>query len=181
MNDSVPGVSIVVPCRNEKAHIETCLRSISAQEAPAGGFEVIVADGMSDDGTRDIVERLAASDQRIRIVDNPLQIVSAALNEGIRAARGEVIVRMAAHQAYAPEYILRCVEILHETGADNVGGPWMAKGKGLVGRGIAAAFESPFALGGSRGHDPKYEGLVDTVYLGCWPRQSFDRFGLFDE
>lgn len=181
MNDSVPGVSIVVPCRNEKVHIETCLRSILAQEVPAGGFEVIVADGMSDDGTRDIVERLAASDQRIRIVDNPLQIVSAALNEGIRAARGEVIIRMDAHTTYAPDYIRRCVEILHETGADNVGGPWMAKGKSLVGRAIAAAFESPFALGGSRGHDPNYEGLVDTVYLGCWPRQLFNRFGLFDE
>src|SRR5262249_37522272 len=68
-----------------------------------------------------------------------------------------------------------------ETGADKVGGPWVAEGKGYVGRAIAAAFQSPFAVGGARGHDPNYEGIVDLVYLGCWRRGVFDWFGLFDE
>ena len=71
--------------------------------------------------------------------------------------------------------------MLQETGADNVGGPWVARGKGKVGMAIAAAFESPFSCGGARGHDPKYSGPVDTVYLGCWRREIFDRIGLFDE
>jgi hypothetical protein len=71
--------------------------------------------------------------------------------------------------------------VLQETHADNVGGPWVAEGRGLWGRAIAAAFQSPFAVGGGRSHDPTYEGIVDTVYLGCWPRQIFDRIGLFDE
>jgi hypothetical protein len=71
--------------------------------------------------------------------------------------------------------------VLQETGADNVGGPWIAEGKGWVGRAIAAAFQSPFAVGGARGHDPEYAGQVDTVYLGCWNRDVFERFGMFDE
>ena len=62
-----------------------------------------------------------------------------------------------------------------------MGGPWVARGKGRIGRAISAAFQSSFATGGARGHDPNYSGPVDTVYLGCWPREVFDRIGMFDE
>jgi GT2 family glycosyltransferase len=88
---------------------------------------------------------------------------------------------MDAHTSYAPDYIRQCVRVLQETGADNVGGPWVARGTGRVGMAIAAAFQSPFSCGGARGHDPNYSGPVDTVYLGCWHRELFDRIGLFDE
>lgn len=174
-------VSVVVPCRNEKDHIEGVVQSILAQEQPPGGFEVIVADGMSDDGTRAILNRVAASEPRLKIVDNPRQIVSTGLNAAICAVRGEVILRMDAHTSYAPDYIRQCIEVLRETAADNVGGPWVAKGDGLVSRAIAAAFQSRFAAGGATGHDPTYEGAVDLVYLGCWRREVCDRIGLFDE
>jgi len=176
-----PIVSIVVPCRNERDGIETALRSILAQEPPVGGFEVIVADGMSDDGTRNVISKLAKENSRLQIVDNPRGIVSTGLNRAIRAARGKLIIRMDAHTEYAPDYVRQCVTVLEETGADNVGGPWIAKGKGRVGKAIAAAFQSPWATGGARGHDSNYSGWVDTVYLGCWPRQIFDRIGFFDE
>ena len=79
-NSPEPAVSIVVPCRNERDQIETTLQSILAQEPPPGGFEVIVADGMSDDGTRNILSKLAKENSRLRIVDNPGQIVSKGLN-----------------------------------------------------------------------------------------------------
>jgi len=88
---------------------------------------------------------------------------------------------MDAHTEYAPDYIRRCVETLEETGADNVGGPWVAKGAGYVSRAVAAAFQSPFAVGGARSHAPDHQGPVDSVYLGCWPRETFERFGYFDE
>jgi GT2 family glycosyltransferase len=88
---------------------------------------------------------------------------------------------MDVHTEYSADYICRCVEVLRSTGADNVGGPWMARGDGLMGRAIAAAFQSAFAVGGARGHDPNYTGEVDTVYLGCWKRDLFSRIGLFDE
>jgi succinoglycan biosynthesis protein ExoA len=181
MNNSIPSTSIVVPCRNERDHIEACLRSILAQEPPHGGFEVIVADGMSDDGTREILAQLAESDGRLRVIDNPGRIVSTGLNVAIEAAHGQTILRMDAHTAYAPDYVCQCLEVLYETGAANVGGPWIARGDAYISRAIAAAFQSPFAAGGARAHHPGHEGPVDTVYLGCWPRQVFDWVGFFDE
>jgi succinoglycan biosynthesis protein ExoA len=180
MDTDRPFVSIVVPCRNEKEHIETVLKSILSQDPPPGRFEVIVADGMSNDGTREIVLRQALADSRIRMIDNPASFVSSGLNAAIREAQGAIIIRMDAHTSYATDYVRRCVEVLKETGADNVGGPWVACGKGKIGQAIAAAFQSPFSCGGARGHDAKYSGPVDTVYLGCWRREIFDRIGLFD-
>ena len=181
MNDSPPRVSIIVPCRNEADHIEKCVRSILGQQMGGLSFELIVADGMSDDGTRELLKRLAIQDERIRVVDNPHQIVSSGLNAAIRAAHGQIIMRMDAHTEYASDYVRQCFLVLQETGADNVGGPWIARGDGYVGLAISAAFNSSFAVGGARGHNPDYEGEVDTVYLGCWRRELFDRIGLFDE
>jgi len=176
-------VSIIMPCRNEAGHIGTILRGILAQLEPpgGGGMEVIVADGLSDDGTRDEIVAVAASDPRVRLIDNPGRIVSTGLNTAILAARGEIIIRMDAHTEYAPDYVRNCIEILDETGADNVGGPWVARGDCYLSRAIAAAFRSPFAVGNAAGHDPDYEGLLDTVYLGCWRKDLFIRIGLFDE
>jgi len=152
-----------------------------AQESPSGGFEIVVVDGMSNDGTREILKRLGDRHPSLRIIDNPQRIVSSGLNEAIRLARADIIIRMDAHTEYATDYVRECIKVLRETQADNVGGPWRAKGTGVIGGAIAAAFQSPFAVGGARGHDPSYEGIVDTVYLGCWPREVFDRIGLFDE
>jgi succinoglycan biosynthesis protein ExoA len=176
-----PLVSLVLLCRWEAPHIQKVMDSILAQEDPEGGFEVIVADGMSDDGTREILAKVAATDSRVRVIDNPGRIASAGLNAALRVARGQVIIRMDAHTHYAPDYVRQCVAVLERTGADNVGGPWVAQAKGYLGEAIAAAFQSPFAVGGARGHLPHYEGPVDTVYLGCWKREAFERFGGFDE
>lgn len=170
-----------MPCRDEVGAIETCVRSILAQEGVPGGFEIIVADGASDDGTRQVLDRLAAQDPRLRVITNPQHIVSTGLNAAIRAAKGDIIVRLDVHTEYAPDYISRCLEVLPKTQADNVGGPWVAQGDGLVSGAIAAAFQSAVAFGGARSHDPTYEGPVDTVYLGCWRRSAFERFGFFDE
>src|SRR5690242_8602566 len=97
MDSNQPLVSIVVPCRNERDHIETMLASIVAQEPPVGGFEVIVADGMSDDGTREILLRLSNGEPRLRVIDNSGAIVSTGLNSAIREAKGQIIVRMDSH------------------------------------------------------------------------------------
>jgi succinoglycan biosynthesis protein ExoA len=180
-NMVTPMVSVVVPCRNEKDHIHACLRSILAQELSPEGFEIIVADGMSDDGTRDILEQLAAEDPRLRVIDNPGRIVSTGLNTAIQVARGAVIIRMDAHTEYAADYIRQCVAVLRETGADNVGGPARTKCTGYLQSAICAAYHSPFAVGGARFHQIEYEGEVDTVTYGCWPRKVFDQIGFFDE
>jgi succinoglycan biosynthesis protein ExoA len=176
-----PFVSVIVPCRNERDHIGDCVRSLLSQEAPDGGFEVIVADGMSTDGTREILDKLALNTPLLRVLDNPGRIVSSGLNAAIGVAKGSNVIRADAHTGYSPDYLRQCIAVLLETGADNVGGPWIAVGNGYVGRAVAAVFHSMFGSGGARAHDPQYEGPVDTVYLGCWPRDIFDRVGGFDE
>jgi succinoglycan biosynthesis protein ExoA len=114
MNNGTPTISIIVPCCNEKDHIEACLHSILAQKPPPGNFEIIVADGMSDDGTRDILGRLAQEYPCIRIIGNPGRIASTGLNSAIRAARGGIIVRMDAHTEYASDYVCQCLDVLLE-------------------------------------------------------------------
>lgn len=175
-----PAVSIIVPCRNERDAIAPFLEAVLAQERPAGGFEVLVADGMSDDGTREILARYAASHPEIRMLDNAERHTPAALNLAIAAAEGAVIVRMDVHTTYAPDYVVQCLDALARTGAENVGGPWRALGKGRRQEAIALAFQSPFSSGGAASHALAHEGPVDSVYLGCWRRETLVRLGGFD-
>jgi glycosyltransferase involved in cell wall biosynthesis len=175
-------VSVISPCRNEAAYIGPFLESVLAQRLPAGvSLEVLIPDGQSDDGTRESIDEYARAHPCIEVLDNPRRIVSTGLNAAIRRSRGDVIVRMDVHTHYAPDYITECLRSLDRTGADNVGGPWVPQGSGYVSEAIARAFSSPFVSGGGKAHRPSYEGPVDTVYLGCWPRQTFEKFGLFDE
>src|SRR5688572_1516136 len=181
MNTPLPTISIVIPCRNEQDHIETCLRSILDQERPRGDVEVIVADGMSTDGTREILQKLAIEDSRLRIVDNPRQITPCGMNAGIKEARGRYVAIMGAHNRYAPDYVCRSVEVLEETGADNVGGAMICEAESYTQRAIAAAYHSPFSAGGARWHNPEYEGPADTVFGGVYRCEVFERIGFFDE
>jgi glycosyltransferase involved in cell wall biosynthesis len=164
------------------AYVDSFLESVLAQSLPVGvTLEVLIADGQSDDGTRERLDWYARAYPGIRILDNPRRIVPAGLNAAIQRARGDVIVRMDVHTHYAPDYITECLRALENTGADNVGGPWVSQGAGYVSEAISRAFSSPFVCGGGKAHCPTYEDPVDTVYLGCWPRQTFEKFGLFDE
>ncbi len=184
-------VSVIAPCRNERAHVAGFCDELAGQRLPEGvALEVLIADGGSDDGTRELLAARCAADSRFVLVDNPARIVSCGLNRCLHRARGEVIVRMDLHTGYADDYIAECLAALARSGAANVGGPWRAgsegasqggMGSGATQRAIAAAFQSRWVAGGARSRDLGYEGPVDTVYLGCWPRASFERFGGFDE
>jgi succinoglycan biosynthesis protein ExoA len=179
-------VSVIVPCRNEAAHIHAFCQSVAAQHLPEGWrMEVLIADGQSDDGTRPRLADLAAQDPRFVMIDNPGRIVSCGLNRCIARSQGEFIVRLDVHTVYAPDYIAQCIATWQHTGADNVGGPWCAQAPDgaahAVQRAVAAAFQSPLVSGGALSSNPAYEGEVDTVYLGAWPRGTFARFGGFDE
>jgi succinoglycan biosynthesis protein ExoA len=179
-------VSVIVPCRNERDHIEAFCRSVAAQTVPEGwALQVLIADGLSDDGTRERLSAWCAADPRFVMIDNPGRIVSCGLNRCIERATGEFIVRLDVHSVYATDYIAQCLATWQATGADNVGGPWKAEGsdgpEGTVQRAIAAAFQSRWVAGGALSRDLAYNGEVDTVYLGSWPRETFQRFGGFDE
>ena len=175
-------ISILAPCRNEVGHLERFVVDVLSQQLPPNAaLELLIADGRSDDGGRELIARLASRDARIRLLDNPERTTPAALNRAIVASRGDVLVRMDVHTEYADDYVAACVAALDETGADNVGGPWLPRGRGVVGRAVEAAFSCGWVSGGGKAHNPSYEGEVDTVYLGCWRREAFQRFGLFDE
>ena len=176
-----PTISVVVPCRNERAYIASCVRSILQQENVAGGFEVVIADGMSDDGTREILSELAATDPRVRIIDNFDRFTSCALNLAIRHSRGRFIARMDAHNVYASDYLRSCLETIEQSGADNVGGGWVCRGDSWLQKAIAVAHHSAFCVGGARCRNPAHEGPIDTVFGGFYRAEVFEKIGLFDE
>ena len=174
-------VSIVIPVLNEEKCLAGCLRSVLDQHYPADKLDVMVVDGMSTDRSREIVAQFAATHPHIRLMDNPRGIVPTALNIGIRNARGEVLLRVDGHCFLAPDYVRQCLNYLHRTGADNVGGPAWAVGEGYVGKAIALALGSPFGHGGSAFRYSQEEREVDSVFLGAFRRELFDRIGLYDE
>jgi glycosyltransferase involved in cell wall biosynthesis len=177
---------VIVPCRNERAHIRAFLEGLLAQRLEGLLCEVLVADGMSDDGTRDILaEYLPRFErgpfERLRVVDNPRHHVSPGLNRAIAEAAGGIIVRMDVHSDYAPDYIARSVEALEESGAWNAGGPALTRSSGYIQTAISLAYQSRFGCGGALFHDGGYEGWVDTVTYGCWRKETLVRLGMFDE
>jgi cellulose synthase/poly-beta-1,6-N-acetylglucosamine synthase-like glycosyltransferase len=177
---STPFVTIAVPCRDEEGYIESCIRSVQAQEWPSDRLEILVADGMSVDATREILGRLAREDGRIRLIDNAARVQSAGLNECIRRARGDVVVRIDVHAEYAPNFVERCVAALDRTGADNVGGAARPKARTFFQRCVSAALRSPLGMGNSRYRDPEQEGFVESVWPGAFRRDVFERVGMFD-
>jgi glycosyltransferase involved in cell wall biosynthesis len=180
----IPTVSVIVPCRNEAGFIARCLDSILATSFDRSRLDVLVVDGRSDDGTRDIVADYAARFVCIRLLDNPKQITPAALNIGIAASRSDIIIRMDAHNIYPRDYITSLVEWLRASGADNVGGLWVTRPSRdtPVARAIALSLSHPFGVGNSYfrigATEPRW---VDNVPFGCYRRDVFDRIGLFDE
>lgn len=177
-----PSVSVVMPVRNEEVWVRRSLGAILDQNWPNNRLEVLIVDGMSEDGTREIIDRMAKeTDISVRTIDNPERTVPPAMNLGVRAASGEIIVRMDGHTIAEPDYVRKCVETLERTGADNAGGCMTCAATSRFGEAVAAATSHPFGIGGALFHYVTTETEVDTVYLGSWRKQAFGRFGLFDE
>jgi glycosyltransferase involved in cell wall biosynthesis len=174
-------ISIVIACRNERKHIRAFTESLLAQDLGEFNWELIIADGNSDDGTREFLSEFARWNPHITLIDNSFRIVATGLNSAIRAASGDVILRMDTHTEYAPDYVKKCVKSLETSDACNVGGPARTKAEGLCSRAIQAAYHSRFSCGGARFHDEHYSGYVDTVPYGCWRKETLMRIGLFDE
>ena len=181
MNNFLPFVSLILPIRNEAKHIRGCLESIAQQDFPHEQMEIIIADGLSTDNTKEVVETFKPSDIPLIWLDNPEKIVPTGLNLAIRQARGDVIIRVDGHTTLASDYVQQCVLALQCSGAENVGGRMNPVGKNTFGKAVALATSSPFGVGGARFHYSTQEEWVDTVYLGAWPKEVFQKVGLFDE
>lgn len=178
-----PRVSVILPVRNEGDHIDACLERLLRQDYPAHLIEVLVVDGHSDDDTaarvRELQRRHPEAD--LRLLDNPRRTVPHALNLGIRAAGGEVIVRMDGHAVPAPDYLSTCVAALARSGAANVGGIVVAEGATPFGHAVALVTQHPLGAGDARYRIGGAAGDVDTVPFGAFRRELFRRVGLFDE
>ncbi|MCS6295221.1 MAG: glycosyltransferase family 2 protein [Nitrospira sp.] len=181
---SKPFVTILVPCRNEVRYIGACLLSILGNTYDDHLLEVLVIDGLSDDGTRKEIERIAANHPSVRMVDNPKRTTPAALNVGIQQAKGDVLIRMDAHATYPPDYISKLIDWQCKTGADNVGGIRIAVAadRTPMAAAIACGVSHPFGVGTSNYQvglsAPKW---VDTVWGGCFKKELFKTIGSFDE
>ncbi len=174
-----PFISVIMPVRNEAAHIRASLGAVLAQDYPAEFVEVLIADGMSTDDTLDQIQQLSGA-ERVRIFANPRLWQAPGLNMLIREARGDIIARVDGHTVIAPDYLRRCVEALQTSGADEVGGAISPVGLTSLAATIALACRSAFAVPGAF-HVGKQAQFVDTVYLGAWPREVLIALSGFQE
>lgn len=180
-----PSVSIIVPCYNEERTIELLLNAILSQSYPTEQIEVIIADGLSTDHTREAVHdfSLANPQLSLQIVDNPQKIIPSAINIALDHADGEIIIRLDAHSIPQENYIEKCIEILESTGAANVGGVWEIKAASekWMACSIARAASHPIGAGDARYRFGGTAGEVHTVPFGAFQRSWMERVGRFDE
>ena len=173
-----PLVTVAIATSDDEARIEACLRRALTQDYPAELVEVLVADGMSMDSTREVVLRVAGGDARVRMLDNPQRTRAAALNSILRAARGEIVVPMDPGSEYGRTHVTKCVQALAASPAEHLAIVPRTAGRTMVERTLSAAQRTKlaFAAGSelARGSEP-----VPTL-LGAVRRRVFDRIGMFD-
>ena len=177
-------VSIVIPCRNEEEYISRLLEDILSQNYPHNKMEIFVVDGMSNDGTREIVNRYSDRHPFIHLIDNEERTTPYALNKGINNAKNELVIRMDVHASYPDDYIYQLVSNGDELNADNVGGVCvtMPAADTLKAKAIALGISHPFGVGNSYFRiGSKKIREVDTVPFGCYKKEVFEQIGLFDE
>jgi succinoglycan biosynthesis protein ExoA len=172
-------VSIVMPVLDAEATLADAVVAALDQDY-RGAIEVVIAHGPSGDGTGALLARLAA-DHRVRVVPNPSGGTSAGLNAAIAASSGALVARCDAQARFPRHYVRRAVEVLAETGADNVGGVQAAEGTALMSRAVAIAQTTFLGVGDARYRTGGKAGPVDTVYLGVFRRSALERVRGFDE
>ena len=176
-------ISVICPIYNEEKYIGKCIDSILRQDYPKEDMEVLLVDGMSTDKTREIVLSYCADYPFIRLLDNPRKIVPYAMNIGIQAAKGDIVIRLDAHAIYPDNYFSELVAKLYELHADNVGAVCrtLPADDSPKCKAIAAALSSPFGMGNSYFRIGAKEIMqVDTVPFGCYRKEVFDKIGLYD-
>jgi glycosyltransferase involved in cell wall biosynthesis len=180
-SEEKPFVSVICPIRNEEDYISQCMESLINQTYDSHNMEILVVDGMSDDGTRDIVGSYQKKFDNIKLIDNQQRIVPIAMNLGIKMARGKYILRMDGHAKAMPNYIEKCIESLEKYDAEGVGGPIMSVNDTDSGKAIALAMSSPFGVGNSAFRVSTKRKYVDTLAFPAYRREVFEKYGYFDE
>jgi len=184
-NNSQPEVSVIVPCYNEGDTIHLLLDALLEQSYPCSQMEVVIADAMSQDDTRDSIQRFSQNNPtlKVRVVDNPARTIPAGVNAAAQAANGKYLVRMDAHSVPDREYIATSLRLLKEGVADNVGGIWeiLPGADTCIAKAIAAAAAHPLGAGDALYRIAKKAAYVETVPFGAFSRETFEKVGRFDE
>jgi succinoglycan biosynthesis protein ExoA len=182
IEDPTPFVSVVIPVRNEVAFISGLIDAVLTQDYPRDRIEVVVADGLSTDGTREALTELQARDRRVIVLDNPGRIVPTGLNLAVVRSRGNVIVRVDGHALIASDFIRQNVALLSEhPEAWSVGGPIRHAATTTFGKAVAIAMSHPLGVGNALHRYPEYEGYTEGAQFPAIRRWVFDRIGMFDE
>lgn len=184
MEDCKIILSVICPVYNEIKYIDACIQSVLFQDYPKRNIEILFVDGMSTDGTRDLINRYAKSNPFIKLVDNPQRIVPVAMNIGIRASKGDIVIRLDAHALYPANYFSTLVTKLITLGVDNVGVACRTDvlNKNQKTLAIKEVLSNRLGVGNSTfrlGVDKVME--VDTVPFGCWRKEIFEKYGYYDE
>ena len=174
-----PSVSIIIPTYNESDRIEAVIKKFLASQYPHL-LEIIIVDGLSTDGTPEKVKRLSHIHPKIKLLNNPLRIQSAALNIALEACQGDVYLRADAHCSYAPDYVEQCVVALQESQAVNVGGAQRFVAENTFQAGVSLASRSLLGSGGAKYRNPDYNGYGETVFLGCFWRSVLAEIGGYE-
>jgi succinoglycan biosynthesis protein ExoA len=174
-------VSIVLPLRNEGGHLATTLDAVFNQTYPSDRTEVLAVNGCSQDNTLQILQEYQKQYPNLRVLDNPRRTTPTSLNMAIAASTGDVIVRVDGHTIIASDYVERCVELLEESDAANVGGPMRPRATGAAGDAIAVGTSSRFGIGNARFHYLHRQQWADTVYMGAFRRKVLTELGGYDE
>ena len=175
-------ISLILPIRNEANFIRQSLDAILAQDTPMDEIEILVADGMSTDGTREIVAEYQKNHPNLFLIDNPGKIVPTAMNLALQHARGEVIIRVDGHCIIAPDYLSKCVNHLQSGEFAGVGGPMTSIGETPFSETIALAMSSSFGVGNSAFRTTSGRTMVvDTVPFPAYTRKIINEVGLYDE
>lgn len=178
-------VSVIIPCYNEQSVINDLLDALLNQSYPVDQMEIVIADGMSNDGTRDKIKKYSElhPELAIRLVDNQKRTIPSALNTAIKAARGEFLVRLDAHSSPDRDYVARSVKALQEGKGDNIGGVLRIKpsSKTLIAEAIALAAGHPLGVGDARYRIGSAAREVDTVAYGTYRRSLIEKIGFYEE
>ena len=178
-------VSIIIPCLNEERTISKLLQAIFLQDFPLGEMEVIVADGLSIDRTRERIVDFQKDhkEPEIRIIDNPSRSIPAGLNLALNSATGDYIIRLDAHCVPNPDYISKSIAALKTGRGWNVGGVWEIQpgADNWMAESIAIAASLPLGVGDAFYRFADRAQEVDTVPFGAFRRELIAKIGGFDE
>lgn len=175
-------ISVIIPCRNEKQYIRDTILSLLNQKIEGYSIEIIIVDGMSQDGTRELLTQLSSLHPDITILDNPARITPAALNIGIKYSRGKYIAILGAHAEYEHDYFRQNLKIMEEyPEVSCAGGPIISKGKNNFAKAAAISMSSTIGVGNAKHRFPEYEGYAEMACFPFFRKEVFEKYGLYDE